>query len=184
MEPHTTRDMRIEPLVLYHPSRSGTGGAFQLECRVPVEYDNEQRVQHESVKKGGVFAVWAQQEANSGTGADARFLWNESWSIKLGLTDMVSWLSSRERVRLRGLDVVNAKKPGVWERLHRSGKAPAIKTSVIRYSFDLENQDGGVFGVSISKDERRMFKFSDDEELLMSIYLGQCVEQFCWLGKR
>lgn len=176
--------MRIEPLVLYHPAMSGGGMALQLELRVEVLYDDAGRVLHEPLKKGGVFMTWAAQVPGTKAGKDARFDWNEGWCIKLGMNDMASWLSSRERIRLRGLDVVAAKKPGLWERFHRSGHGESERVSIIRYGFDTTEVAGGTLQLSRGKDERRSIKLTDDEEYLVWVYLTQCVEQFCWIGKR
>lgn len=176
--------MRIEPLSLYHPSNSGAGMALQIELRVDVEHDTDGRVLREPLKKGGVFVTWAQQEPGTGAGKNARFLWNDGWVIKFGLSDMANFLSSRERVRLRGLDVVAPKKPLVWERFHRTGAGPEARVSVIRYVFDTTDSGGGTFGLSRGKDERRNIRFTDEEEFLFQLYVTQCVEQFCWVGKR
>ena len=174
--------MRLEPLVLYHPSKNG-GMAVQFEFRIPVEYDDAGRAQKDSVKQGGCFITWAQQVPGSGTGGDARFDWKDGWTVKLGLSDLSTWLVSRERYRLRGMDVVSSKTPGLWERLHRSdsgGQTPT--TVVIRYEFNADG--GGSLGLSYSKEERRSLRLSDDEEYLVNRYLSMVTDSFLMVGKR
>lgn len=173
--------MRLEPLVLYHPSKAG-GSAFQLEARVPAAFDDQGRVLRDSIKQGGCFATWAQQEPGSGVGREARFAWKDGWTVKLGLADITSWLSARERVRFRGLDVERAKAALLYERLHRSGEGANAKVAVIRYQFDAEA--GGVLGLSYSKEDRRSIKLTDEEEFTVARYLQLVLDGFLTLGKR